>query len=137
MKNRLGFTLIELMVAISIIAVLMAIGVVSYVQANRNARNARRAADMEQVRSALEMYRNENPTYPATTSWSNLMSTLSDYLSQSSQIADPRGGDDFAYSYNDPAPGTGAASECSAYSLCYQEEQADGSAAVTKCVCNP
>ncbi len=59
-----GFTLMEILVAIAIIAILTAIGIVSYTSINRNARNAKRKSDIEQVRSALELYRTEIGHYP-------------------------------------------------------------------------
>jgi general secretion pathway protein G len=61
-----GFTLIEILVAASIIAVLSAIGVSSYTSINMRSRNAKRKSDLEQVRSALEMYRTSEGSYPGT-----------------------------------------------------------------------
>jgi prepilin-type N-terminal cleavage/methylation domain-containing protein len=66
MKNK-GFTLIELLVVIAIIVILATLAMTSYRTANVRARDARRAADMEQVRSALELYRSDtslNGDYP-------------------------------------------------------------------------
>src|SRR3989339_206613 len=59
-----GFTLIEILISIAIIAVLTALGIVSYVSINRNARDAKRRGDIEQIRSALELYRSDNGFYP-------------------------------------------------------------------------
>lgn len=61
-----AFTLIEILISISIIAVLTAIGIVSYVSINRNARDAKRRGDIEQIRSALEFYRSDKGYYPST-----------------------------------------------------------------------
>jgi type II secretion system protein G len=60
-----GFTLMEILIAIAIIAVLTAIGIVSYTSINKNARNAKRRSDVEQIRSALELYRADYGYYPA------------------------------------------------------------------------
>lgn len=62
-----SFTLIEILVVISIIGLLAAVAAVSYSTLNRNARDARRKADIEQIRAALEMYRSNDPLsqYPA------------------------------------------------------------------------
>jgi prepilin-type N-terminal cleavage/methylation domain-containing protein len=65
MKNR-GFTFIELLVVVTIIMVLTTAGAVSYRQTNAGARDSRRKADLEQIRSALELCRAENGAYPAT-----------------------------------------------------------------------
>ena len=63
--NR-GYTLVELMVAISILALLFVAGVTSYSKATQRSRDAKRKSDIEQLRSALEMYRADNGTYPST-----------------------------------------------------------------------
>jgi len=60
-----GFTFIELLVVITIIAVVFAAGVVSYTTISKNSRNARRSADMEAIRQALEMCRAIDGVYPA------------------------------------------------------------------------
>lgn len=59
-----GFTLIEVLVAVTIIAVLVSIGVVSYSSVNKRSRDAKRRGDIEQLRSALEMYRADIGSYP-------------------------------------------------------------------------
>lgn len=78
-----GFTLMEILISISIIAVLTAVGIVSYVSINKNARDAKRQGDIEQIRSALELFRSDIGNYPntGTGSWteaSNLASSLVD-----------------------------------------------------------
>lgn len=60
-----GFTLVELLVVMTIIAILAGLGLVSYQGARKSARDGKRKADLEQIRSALEMYRADNGTYPA------------------------------------------------------------------------
>ncbi|HUV72182.1 MAG TPA: prepilin-type N-terminal cleavage/methylation domain-containing protein [Clostridia bacterium] len=71
-KNRItaqprgGFTLIELLVVISIIGVLIALSFVGFNQARKSARDSKRKADLEQIRSALEIYRNDQKTYPSS-----------------------------------------------------------------------
>ena len=65
-----GFTLIEVLVAVTIIAVLVSIGVVSYTSINKRSRDAKRKGDIEQIRSALEMYRADIGYYPNTGSGS-------------------------------------------------------------------
>lgn len=60
-----GFTLIEILISIAIIAILTAVGIVSYVSINKNARDAKRRGDIEQIRSALELYRSDKGYYPS------------------------------------------------------------------------
>lgn len=78
---RAGFTLIEVLVAVTIIAVLASIGIVSYGSINKRSRDTKRKGDLEQIRSALEMYRADMGYYPNTgggnwTDGSNLSATL-------------------------------------------------------------
>lgn len=66
MHKRGGFSLIELMIVIGIITVITAAGATRFTQAQAKSRDARRQADLEAVRSALELYRSDNSTigYP-------------------------------------------------------------------------
>jgi prepilin-type N-terminal cleavage/methylation domain-containing protein/uncharacterized protein (TIGR02145 family) len=63
-KNR-GFTLIELLVVIAIIGILATLAVVSLQNARKNARDAKRIADVKQIQTALELYFNDVGEYPA------------------------------------------------------------------------
>lgn len=65
LPNKKGFTLIELMVAISIVAILSTIGIVSYTQAQRVSRDSRRKQDLRSIQGALEVYRITNGSYPS------------------------------------------------------------------------
>lgn len=67
-KNKFGFTFIEILVVITIIGILAAVAMVSYQSANIRSRDAKRKADIEQIRSALEMYRADYTFYPASLS---------------------------------------------------------------------
>lgn len=79
-----GFTFIELLVVVTIIALLTGIGAVSYSVFLKQSRDAIRKADLDQIRAALEMYRSNNSEYPAFTgncSESGFTTTMSEYLS--------------------------------------------------------
>jgi len=60
MKNKKGFTLVELLVVISIIGILSSFAVVSLNSARQKARDALRRGDMAQVRTALNLYYDDN-----------------------------------------------------------------------------
>jgi len=95
--SQTGFTLIELLVVVAIIAVLTTIGILSYTQANKKARDGKRQADMEQIRSALVLYRTDNGTYPASVDWAT-MSPINTYISATS-VKDPKPTPYTQYSY--------------------------------------
>ena len=58
--------MIELMVTVAIIAILAAIGVPNFLEAQTRSKVSRTAADMRSIRTALEAYRVDNNYYPET-----------------------------------------------------------------------
>jgi type II secretory pathway pseudopilin PulG len=88
-----AFSLIELLVVATIMILLTTIGLVSYQSANRNARNAKRKADLSTVQQALVLYRTDEATYPSgngsAAAFNTMVSTIDDYLSVST-IVDPK-----------------------------------------------
>ena len=61
-----AFTLVEILVVVTIMSLLASIAAVSYSQFVRQSRDARRKTDIEQIRAAIELYRNFNSEYPAS-----------------------------------------------------------------------
>ena len=97
LKNKkTGFTLIELIVVITIIAVLSVIAIVNYGGTSKKSRDGRRMADIEKVRIALELYRQENNGYPATDDVQT--SLVTKYIQQW-----PKDPTSFLYSYARPS----------------------------------
>ena len=74
--NQKGFTMVELAIVICLISILAATGFTSYEASLRNSRDAKRKSDLENFRSALELYRADNNFYPATGggSWTDFSS---------------------------------------------------------------
>lgn len=64
MKSRKGFTLIEILVTLSIIATLSIIGFAAFRIVLQNARDARRSTDLRLVQGALEQFRADQLFYP-------------------------------------------------------------------------
>ncbi len=63
-KNTSGFTLVELLIAIVVIAVLASISVVAYSGIQERARNSQREHDVKLLAQALEMYYIDHGSYP-------------------------------------------------------------------------
>lgn len=66
MKTKKGFTLIELIVSIVIVALLSVVAMVNFSGSRAKARDSRRVADLEKIRMALEMARQLGTTYPSS-----------------------------------------------------------------------
>src|SRR6202453_5080620 len=65
-KRQLGFTLIEIMVVVVILAVLGALVVPKIIENVDKARVTRAAADIRAIQTALDLYRLDNFKYPTT-----------------------------------------------------------------------
>ncbi|NMB48707.1 type II secretion system protein [Candidatus Kuenenbacteria bacterium] len=63
-KNQQGFTLIELLVVIAIFALMANITMVSLNKAKRESRDTKRLSDINQLRSALQLYSTDKLSYP-------------------------------------------------------------------------
>lgn len=112
---RSGFTLIEILVVSTIIAVLAAGSFISYRAIVKSGRDATRKAHLEQIRSAIEQYRtnNVNGSYPdgddisvACDSVGAISDGTNTYLSK--MLVDPSC-DTYKYSY---APLTASGAGC-------------------------
>lgn len=64
LSTRKGFTLIELLIVLAIIGTLTSFIMVNFLGARERARDAERKSDMQQMRSAFELYRADQGTYP-------------------------------------------------------------------------
>lgn len=94
MLKSKGFTLIELLVVIAIIGILASIVLASLNGTRKKGRDARRIADLAQIKNALEMYLDANGYYPQSgcgwdcngyrysydTSWNNLSTDLAPFI---------------------------------------------------------
>lgn len=65
LKKRRGVTLIEMLTVVSIIGVLATIGNVSYDEVRRLGRDVKRASDIKQMQTALELYFASHNSYPS------------------------------------------------------------------------
>ncbi len=64
-NNKKGFTLIELLVVISIIGLLSSVVLAGLTSARKKAQAAKFVSEMNQLKTAFELYRNDKGSYPS------------------------------------------------------------------------
>ncbi len=79
--NQKGFTLIEILIVVAIIAILASVVLVGLGPTQQKGRDARRLSDLREVQNALELYYNQNGQYPTVSgtgsaAWSALSSAI-------------------------------------------------------------
>lgn len=117
MKNKftkIGFTLIEVLITISIIGLLAALTLVSFGGSQKGARDTQRKSDMRQYATAIENYANvNNSLYPAYSNTVQAKDILCPKLGITSCPEDPKNASDPStnvYFYQSDGGTTGSAS---------------------------
>lgn len=118
-----GFSLVELLISIGVLAVLAA-GIISLIGPGprQGARDGKRKADLEAVRSALEIYRSDTGRYPGP-DWKSVLTAGGQYMN--SIPVDPKTEGDYGY-YASPSGCTTTGTRCTTYSLCADLERPGG-----------
>lgn len=65
MIKQRGFTIVELLIVIVVIAILAAISIVAYNGIQERSTSTRRLSDMKTIEKALELYKIQKGEYPA------------------------------------------------------------------------
>lgn len=86
---RKGFTLIEILVVITIIGILSTVTAITFSSSLRSSRDARRKADINQIKAALELYRSNNAVYPGVGAGTGQIQTM---CGTATSLTDPAGG---------------------------------------------
>ncbi len=122
--NQQGFTIVELLVVIVVIAILVALTLPNLFGLQRRARDDARKNDLKNIQQALETYFNDNSAYP-----SGDMAAAGTVLAGGDYIAsipsDPQGD---AYTYT---PGSCTGSACQSYTLAADLENDNDPAATS------
>ncbi len=120
-SHKRGFTLIELMVTITIIAVLSAISLVVYTGAIKQGNDSKRQSDLRSVQSALEQYFADQFNYPATVTFSGGALSYGGKTYLNTIPSDPTGNPQYSYvalpSTPSPCDNLSAATKCTSYCL--------------------
>ncbi len=98
LSSSKGFTLVELLVVIAIIGILATLLLLQLGIARQRARDAKRIADVSQVRTASELYFDDAGSYPQVATFAGLAALLvPKYMTQ--LPTDPLNVGDYSYNY--------------------------------------
>ena len=109
MHKRSGFTLIEILIVVVIIAMLASTVLIGLSSVSKKGRDARRISDMKSVQAGLELYFTKNGCYPTSSGcngsgamgWSALQAALqSAGIGVNNVPNDPRSGLNYLYGSN-------------------------------------
>lgn len=126
-NQRKAFTLLELLVVIAIIGILISLGVASFSNAQKKARDSRRREDVKAVQNGLEQYyAQNNGSYPTGSSVSLITSNAGTTYFPAGGPVDPKNSGSYVY--------TITGSTTSYYCICaLLETTTTGNASDTTC----
>lgn len=136
-----GFTLIEMLVVISLIGILAALALVSFQNSQKQARDTQRKSDLRQYQNALESYGNmANGLYPhrsaGASAYSQLCADLNTRIEPDMPcVQDPKNSSDTTFDYRYLSNGSGAVGSATAtqYILYGKVENASGTTYALYC----
>lgn len=140
-----GFSLIEMLITLSIIAVIIAVGFSVFGNVMRNNRDQRRELDLQTIAKALELYRQDQRGYPSVTDFvvesaTNLQSANNrTYLDSVPRDPDSTRNYKYAAFNEDASSCSGTGTKCAKFILCALKEGSGSSNMPSGCslqICN-
>jgi type II secretion system protein G len=107
-RSQRGFTLIEMMIVVAIIAILVSILVPNFIRARAQAQTAACESNLKEIATALELYETDNDQYPPSNTVNASDTDLQPYLKQTP--VDPAAGPTAYYTYTVTSGNTSSAS---------------------------
>lgn len=107
-QQRKGFTLIEILIVVAIIAILASVVLVGLGPTQSLGRDARRVSDLHEVQNGLELYYNAKGAYPVVASggWAALTTALTGASIQINSVPQDPSGGSATYQYGTDTGGT-------------------------------
>ena len=68
-QKRVGFTIVELLIVVVVIAILAAISTVAYTAIQDRARYSRAVSNLETINKAVNLYQAQHGSFPLATAW--------------------------------------------------------------------
>jgi type II secretion system protein G len=96
-ERQRGFTLIEMMIVVSIIAILVTILVPNFMRARAQAQTAACEGNLKEIATALELYETDHDSYPQSGTVDSSNTDLQPYLQQTP--VDPAAGPGKPYTF--------------------------------------
>ncbi|HEY9085234.1 MAG TPA: type II secretion system protein [Candidatus Tyrphobacter sp.] len=107
-ERERGFTLIEMMIVVAIIAILVTILVPNFMRARAQAQTAACEGNLKEIATALELYQTDHDAYPQSGNVDASNTDLQPYLQQTP--VDPAAGPGKPYTFVVSNDGTGSPS---------------------------
>lgn len=137
-NTKRAFTLIEMLVVVAIIGILTTLIMTSVSRVRKSSVDTKRRSNIENIRGAMITYYSSKGTWPDTTNWTTLVTTLSSSGFISDNISEDEDGDTIP-DYNVCDCGTSCSSNCNSPSsqnrLCTKCVITDGEGCVDEWYC--
>jgi prepilin-type N-terminal cleavage/methylation domain-containing protein len=125
-KGHRGFSLVELLIVVTVLGVLATIGATVYKGNTENAKDQQRLRDLNSIKQALELYRHDERSYP------KVITDLAKYLSPIPADPQALAGKQYAYATSPSSCATDRRN-CKAFVVCAKKQGNKAYTAPTGC----